>query len=40
MTKTRDELRKSAYHQQRRQKMCAAFIAQQQGISLNTCVLP
>lgn len=36
MTKTIDELRNSGYHQQLGQKMCAAFIAQQQGISLNT----
>lgn len=35
MTKTLDELRNSGYHQQLGQKMCAAFIAQQQGISLN-----
>ncbi len=38
MTKTRDELRNSAYHQQLGQKMCAAFIAQQQGITLNTAL--
>jgi hypothetical protein len=38
MTKTRDELRNSAYHQQLGQKICAAFIAQQQGITLNTAL--
>jgi hypothetical protein len=38
MTKTRDELRNSAYHRQLAQKMCAAFIAQQQGITLNTAL--
>ena len=38
MTKTLDELRNSGYHQQLGQKMCAAFIAQQQGISLSTAL--
>jgi hypothetical protein len=38
MTKTRDELRNSAYHQQLGRKMCAAFIAQQQGITLQTAL--
>jgi hypothetical protein len=38
MTKTADELRNSAYHQQLGQKMCAAFIAQQQGITLSTAL--
>jgi hypothetical protein len=38
VTKTLDELRNSGYHQQLGQKMCAAFIAQQQGISLNTAL--
>jgi hypothetical protein len=38
MAKTRDELRNSAYQQQLGQKMCAAFIAQQQGITLNTAL--
>jgi hypothetical protein len=36
MTKTIEELRKSSYHQQLGRKMCAAFIAQQQGIALDT----
>lgn len=38
MAKTIEELRQSPYHQQSGQKMCAAFVAQQQGISLNTAV--
>ncbi len=38
MTKNIDELCNSGYHQQLGQKMCAAFIAQQQGISLNTAL--
>jgi hypothetical protein len=38
VTKTREELRSSGYHQQLGQKMCAAFIAQQQGITLNTAL--
>jgi hypothetical protein len=36
MTKTIDELRKSAYHQQLGRKLCAAFFAQQQGTALDT----
>jgi hypothetical protein len=36
MAKTLKELRSSAYHQQLGRKMCAAFVAQQQGITLNT----
>jgi hypothetical protein len=31
-----DELRNSPYHQQFARKLCAAFIAQQQGITLGT----
>ena len=38
MTKTLEELRQSPYHQQLGQKICAAFVAQQQGISLNTAL--
>ena len=38
MTKTLEQLRRSEYHQQLGQKMCAAFIAQQQGITLNTAL--
>jgi hypothetical protein len=34
MTKTIEELRKSGYHQQFGRKLCAAFVAQQQGIRL------
>jgi hypothetical protein len=33
-----DELRSSDYHRQLGQKMWAAFLAQQQGISLNSAV--
>jgi hypothetical protein len=36
--KTLDELRSSAFHQELGQKMWAAFLAQQQGISLNTAL--
>jgi len=31
-----DELRNSPYHQQFARKLCAAFVAQQEGISLGT----
>ena len=34
--KTLEELRSSDYHQELGQKMWAAFLAQQQGISLNS----
>ena len=36
MTKTLKDLRKSEFHVALGQKMCATFIAQQQGISLHT----
>jgi hypothetical protein len=36
MTKTIEELRKSEFHHELGEKMCAAFIAQQQGVSLST----
>ena len=36
MMKSIAELRESLYHQQLGRKMCAAFIAQQQGIALDT----
>jgi hypothetical protein len=36
MTKSLEELRQSLYHQQLGRKMCAAFVAQQQGITLST----
>lgn len=38
MKKTMDELRSSEYHEQLGQKLYAAFLAQQQGISLNTAL--
>ena len=38
MKKTIDELRSSEYHGQLGQKLYAAFLAQQQGISLNTAL--
>ena len=34
--KTIAELRQSGYHQELGRKMCAAFIAQQQGVALRT----
>jgi len=36
MNKSIKQLRPSTYHQQLGQKMCAAYIAQQQGITLET----
>lgn len=36
MAKRIEELRESEFHRELGQKMCAAFIAQQQGIALNT----
>ena len=36
MAKRLEELRASALHQELGQKICAAVIAQQQGIALNT----
>ena len=38
MTKAIGELRKSEFHHELGQKMCAAFIAQQQGISVSTAL--
>ncbi len=38
MQRTLEELRQSSYHQELGRKMCAAFVAQQQGISLNTAM--
>ncbi len=38
MKKTIEELRNSPYHQQFARKLCAAFIAQQQGTSLSTAL--
>ena len=38
MAKALAELRQSPYHQELGRKMCAAFVAQQQGITLNTAM--
>ena len=38
MVITLEELRTSQFHHQLGQKMCAAYIAQQQGITLNTAL--
>jgi hypothetical protein len=38
MTMSLAELRRSPYHQELARKMCAAYIAQQQGIALNTAM--
>ena len=38
MQKTLEELRQSSYHQELGRKMCAAFVAQQQGVTLNTAM--
>ena len=38
MAKAIEELRQSSYHQELGRKMCAAFVAQQQGITLNTAI--
>lgn len=38
MQKTLEELRQSSYHQELGRKLCAAFVAQQQGVSLNTAM--
>jgi muconolactone delta-isomerase len=38
MAKNIEKLRRSAYHQELGHKMCAAFVAQQQGIALNTAL--
>ena len=38
MKKAMDELRNSPYHQQFARKLCAAFLAQQQGITLGTAL--
>ena len=38
MPKTIEELRHSPYHQELGRKMCAAFVAQQQGITLSTAM--
>ena len=38
MTMSLVELRRSPFHQELARKMCAAYIAQQQGIALNTAM--
>ena len=38
MKKSLEELRQSPYHQELARKMCAAYIAQQQGVTLDTAV--
>jgi hypothetical protein len=38
ITKSVKELKRSPYHQQLGRKVCAAFIAQQQGIKLDTAL--
>jgi ribulose kinase len=38
VAKTVEQLRQSPYHQELARKMCAAFVAQQQGITLNTAM--
>jgi len=36
LTRSLEELRESSYHQQLGRKVCAAFVAQQQGIRIDT----
>ena len=38
MARSIEELRRSAWHQELGQKICAAYVAQQQGIGLQTAV--
>jgi hypothetical protein len=38
LAKALEELRQSPLHQELGRKMCAAFVAQQQGITLNTAM--
>jgi hypothetical protein len=38
MSKTLEELRQSSFHQELGRKMCAAFVAQQQGVTLGTAL--
>ena len=38
MTKPLAELRRSPFHQELARKICAAYIAQQQGIALDTAL--
>jgi hypothetical protein len=38
MSKTLEELRQSSFHQELGRKMCAACVAQQQGVTLSTAL--
>jgi hypothetical protein len=38
MKKSIEELRRSPYHQELARKMCAPYIAQQQGVTLETAI--
>jgi hypothetical protein len=38
VAKTIEQLRQSPYHQELARKMCAAFVAQQQGVTVNTAM--
>jgi hypothetical protein len=38
MSRSLEELRQSPFHQELGRKMCAAYIAQQQGIALETAL--
>jgi hypothetical protein len=38
MSKKLEELRQSSFHQELGRKMCAAFVAQQQGVTLNSAL--
>jgi hypothetical protein len=38
MSKMLEELRRSSFHQELGRKMCAAFVAQQQGVTLSTAL--
>ena len=38
MKKSMEELRQSPYHQELARKMCAAYIAQQQGVTLDRAI--
>lgn len=38
MSRSLEELRQSPFHQELGRKMCAAYVAQQQGITLETAI--
>jgi hypothetical protein len=38
MKKSIEEVRQSPYHQELARKMCAAYIAQQQGVTVDTAI--